>query len=85
MISIFGSFLSLLISEYFSQESFLFLFRFFLLISSDLCECLVKVSDDVVDVLGTDGQPDGGGRDSLFLQFSLVQLRVCRGCRVDDQ
>lgn len=39
-----------------------------------LCECLVEVSDDVIDMLHTDGETDGGRRDVLLGEFFRRQL-----------
>ena len=36
---------------------------------SDLCERLVQIGDYIVDVLGSDGEPDRGRRDPLIRQL----------------
>ena len=48
-------------------------------------EPLLEVGDDVIDVLGADGEADGALVDVLVIQFFFGQLRVGRGGRVDDQ
>ena len=52
---------------------------------SDLVEGLSEVVQDVVDMLRTDGQPDGGWRDVLLGQFLRAHLRVGGGIGVDDE
>ena len=54
-------------------------------ISLDLCESLVEVSDDVVDVLYTDREAHGRRSDVLLLQFLWGHLRVSGCVRVDDE
>lgn len=44
-----------------------------------------QVGDDVVDVLGADGQAHGGGLDAGGQQLLFGQLGVRGGSRVDDQ
>ena len=51
----------------------------------DGCEAGFQIGDDVIDVLGTDGQADGVLIDLLLGQLLLVQLAVGGGGRVDDQ
>ena len=48
-------------------------------------EALLQVGDDVVDVLGADGEADGVLVDALVLQLGLAQLGVGGGGGVDDQ
>ena len=49
------------------------------------CQCLLKVCDDVLDILGSDGEPDCiRGNPGLFLFFN-GELLVGGGCRVDDK
>ena len=51
-------------------------------------ECLerfVEIFDDVVDVFCTDGETDGGRRNTAFCQFLLVHLGMRRRCRMDDE
>lgn len=42
-------------------------------------EALLQVGDDVVDVLGADGEADGVLVDALVLQLGLAQLGVGGG------
>ena len=51
----------------------------------DCLECLLQIGDQVVGILGTDGQADGVLVDALVQQFLLAQLAVGGGSRVDDQ
>ena len=53
--------------------------------SADGFEGGLEVGEDVVDVLGADGQADGIGADALVGELLLGQLAVGRGGRVDDQ
>ena len=55
------------------------------LLAADGCKTGFEVGEDVVDVLGADGQADGVLVDLLLGQFSVVQLAVGGGSRVDDQ
>ena len=48
-------------------------------------EALLQVGDDVVDVLGADGEADGVLVDALVLQLGLAQLGVGGGGGVDHQ
>ena len=52
-----------------------------------LCEFqgLLQVGQQVVPVLGADGQPDGAGENSLLRLFLREQLGVGGGGWVDDQ
>ena len=52
---------------------------------SDGFEGGLEVGEDVVDVLGADGQADGIGADALVGELLPGQLAVGRGGRVDDQ
>ena len=45
----------------------------------------LKIRDDIVDVLCTDGQTDRGRLDACIQKFFLGKLGVCRGSRVDNQ
>ena len=54
-------------------------------LTEHLGEGLLEVGDQVVDVLGPDGDPDGGRVDVDLLELLLGQLAVGRGGRVDDQ
>ena len=45
----------------------------------------LKIRDDIVDVLCTDGQTDRSRLDACIQKFFLRQLGVCRGSRVDNQ
>ena len=51
----------------------------------DLFEGLTQVGKQIFNVLGTDGKTDGRLCDALFRQFLVVELRVCRTGRMDDQ
>ena len=54
-------------------------------IASYPCQCLLKVCNDVLDVLGSYREPDCiGGDPGLFLFFDS-ELLVGGGCRVDDK
>ena len=55
------------------------------LLAADGCEACLQISDDVINVLGTDGQADGVLIDLLFGQLLIVQLAVGGGGRMDDQ
>ena len=55
------------------------------LIRSDGGEALVKVGDDIVDVLGADGKADGRRRDALIEKLLLGQLGVRGGRGMDDE
>ena len=54
------------------------------LLAADGCEASLQISDDIIDVLSTDGQADGVLIDLLFGQLLIVQLAVGGGGRVDD-
>ena len=54
-------------------------------LAADSCEACLEVSDDVVDVLGADGQADGVLVDLLLGQLLIGQLAVSGGSRMDDQ
>ena len=54
-------------------------------VSSDFFEGLAKVVQDIVDMLCTDGKPDGGRRDVLLGQLLWAHLRVGGGIGVDDE
>ena len=54
-------------------------------LAADGCEASLEVGDDVVDVLGADGQADGVLVDLLLGQLLIGQLAVSGGSRVDDQ
>ena len=54
-------------------------------LAADGCETGFEVGDDIVDVLGADGQADGVLIDLLFGQLLVVQLAVGGGSRVDDK
>ena len=52
------------------------------------CRCgkaLFQIGDDVVDVLGSDGQTDGIRVDVLILELFCRELGVGGGGRVNDQ
>ena len=51
----------------------------------DCLECLLQIGDQVVGILGTDGQADGVLVDALVQQFLLAELAVGGGGRVDHQ
>ncbi len=55
------------------------------LLTADSCEACLQIGDDIIDVLGADGQADGVLVDLLLGQLLIVQLAVGGGCRVDDQ
>ena len=55
------------------------------LLAADGCEACLQIGDDVIDVLGADGQADGVLIDLLLGQLLIVQLAVGGGGRVDDQ
>ena len=55
------------------------------LFAADGCEACLEVSDDVVDMLGADGQTDGVLIDLLLGQLRISQLAVGSGGRVDDE
>ena len=55
------------------------------LLAADGCEACLQIGDDVINVLGTDGQADGVLIDLLLGQFLIVQLAVGGRGRVDDQ
>lgn len=48
-------------------------------------ETVLQVSQNVVDVLCADGQPDGAGLDALIQKFLVGELAVGGSRRVDDQ
>ncbi len=54
-------------------------------LTEHLGEGLLEVGDQVVDVLGPDGDPDGGRVDVDLLELLLGQLGVGGGRGVDDQ
>ena len=54
-------------------------------LAADGCETGFEVGDDIVDVLGADGQADGVLIDLLLGQLLVVQLAVGGGSRVDDK
>ena len=54
-------------------------------LAADGCEASLEVGDDVVDVLGADGQADGVLVDLLLGQLLIGQLAVSGGSRMDDQ
>ena len=54
-------------------------------LAADSCEACLEVGDDVVDVLGADGQADGVLADLLLGQLLIGQLAVSGGSRMDDQ
>ena len=47
----------------------------------DCLECLLQIGDQVVGILGTDGQADGVLVDALVQQFLLAELAVGGGGR----
>ena len=51
----------------------------------DCLECLLQIGDQVVGILGTDGQADGVLVDLLLGQLGIGQLAVGGGGRVDDK
>ena len=53
-------------------------------LAADGCEACLEVGDDVVDVLGADGQADGVLVDLLLGQLRIGQLAVGGGSRMDD-
>ena len=54
-------------------------------LAADGCETGFEVGDDIVDVLGADGQADGVLVDLLLGQLLIVQLAVGGGSGVDDK
>ena len=46
---------------------------------------MFQIVNNIIDMLGTDGKTDGRLCDALFRQFLVVELRVCRTGRMDDQ
>ena len=48
-------------------------------------EALFQIGDDVVNVLGADGEADGVGMDVLVLQLRFGELGVGGGGGVDHQ
>jgi len=52
---------------------------------SNLIQCLSEVFDDVVDMLSTDAQANGGRCDVLLGQFLRRELRVGGGVGVNHQ
>ena len=54
-------------------------------LAADGCEASLEVGDDIVDVLGADGQADGVLVDLLLGQLLIGQLAVSGGSRMDDQ
>ena len=55
------------------------------LLAADGCEASLQIGDDVINVLGADGQADGVRIDLLLGQLLIVQLAVGGGGRMDDQ
>lgn len=55
------------------------------LFAANGCETGFQIGDDIVDVLGADGQTDGILVDLLLGQLLIVQLAVGGGSGVDDQ
>ena len=55
------------------------------LLAADGCEACLQIGDDVIDVLGADGQADGVLIDLLLGPLLIIQLAVGGGGRVDDQ
>ena len=49
------------------------------------CKAIFQIRDDVIDMLGTDGQTDGALLDALIQQFLFGKLGMSRGCRMDHQ
>ena len=47
-------------------------------------ETVLEVGEDVVDLLGADGEADGALMDTLILELLSGQLRVRGGSGVDD-
>ena len=48
-----------------------------------MLKCLSEILDDVVDMLGADGETDGRRSDVLFGQFLGRELRVGGGVRMN--
>ena len=40
-----------------------------------LVECLLEISQNIIDILGADGQTDGALMDTLILQLLCGQLQ----------
>ena len=55
------------------------------LFAADSCKAVLEVSNDIVDMLRTDGQTDGVLIDLLLGQLLVVQLAVGGGSRVNDK
>ena len=51
----------------------------------ELGEGLLQIPNDVVGVLGADGQANGRRRDALVGKLGFGQLGVRGGCRVNGQ
>ena len=58
-------------------------FQYFILF--DCFETMLQISDDIVDVFCTDGQPYSAWCDTAFSQFLFIHLRMSGGCRMDNQ
>ena len=48
-------------------------------------KALFKIRDNVIYVLGSNGEPDGVGLDTLVQQLLLRELGVSGGCGMDHQ
>ena len=48
-------------------------------------EAVLKVLKNIIDVFGSDGEPNGIRPDALIQQFRFGKLRMCCGCRVNYQ
>ena len=55
------------------------------LLTADSCEACLQIGNDIIDVLGADGQADGVLVDLLLGQLLIVQLAVGGGSGVDDK
>ena len=60
----------------------LFYFVSFLL---NCLKCLIQILDDIVDMLGTNGQTDGVLLNALICQLLVSQLGVGCCCWMDNQ
>ena len=55
------------------------------LLTADGCEACLQIGNDIIDVLGADGQADGVLVDLLLGQLGIGQLAVGGGGRVDNK
>lgn len=54
-------------------------------LSGNSGESLFEIGDDIVNMFGADGKPDGCRLDPAGQEFFLTQLGMGRGSRMDDQ